>query len=126
MRQTFTIPGRLDGMNDLIAANRSSRYTGAQLKRDNQFNVVIAIRKAHLKPIGSRCRLMYTFFEPNMRRDMDNISGMAHKVIQDALVEAGILEGDGWRHISGYTDNFEIDRRNPRIEVTLIYTGAEE
>ena len=125
MRQTFTIPGRLDGMNDLIAATRESRYTGAQLKKDNQWNVLIAIKKSHLKPINGRCRLMYTFYEPNMRRDMDNISGFAHKVIQDALVEAGILANDGWRNIAGYTDNFFIDKDNPRIEVTLVYTGAE-
>lgn len=124
MRQTFTIPGKLDGMNDFIAANRSNRYTGAQMKRDNQWNVLIAIKKAQLQPVRNRCRILYTFFEPNMRRDMDNISGFAHKVIQDALVEAEILDNDGWKEISGYTDTFEVDKKNPRIEVTLVYTGA--
>lgn len=83
-----------------------------------------AIRLNGLKPIRSRCRIQYTFFEPNRRRDMDNISGFAHKVIQDALVEEGILANDGWSEISGYTDSFEVDKERPRIEVTLIYTGA--
>ena len=29
----FTIPGRLDGMNEIIAANRKSPYIGAKEKR---------------------------------------------------------------------------------------------
>lgn len=121
MRQTFTIPGRLDGMNDYTAAQRQNRHAGANMKRDNQDNVLWAIRRTKVEPIRSRCRLMYTFYEPNMRRDMDNIAGFAHKVIQDALVEAGILENDGWKEIAGYTDIFAVDKKNPRIEVTLIY-----
>lgn len=132
MRQTFTITGRLDGMNDFISANRSTSgkgrtfwCSGAQMKKDNQLNVAIAIRKAHLKPITGRCRLHYRFFEPNMKRDLDNISGFAHKVVQDALVETGILENDGWKQIAGYTDDFFIDKEDPRIEVTIIYMEQE-
>lgn len=123
MRQTFTVMGRLPGLNEYINACRNNKYTGAAMKKEMQEYVRVEIVRSHLTPVEGRCRLQYTFFERNRNRDMDNVSGFAHKVVQDALVEAGVLEGDGWKHIAGYTDNFEIDRDCPRIEVTLIYSA---
>ena len=64
-------------------------------------------------------RLHYHFYEPNKRRDLDNISAFAHKVIQDALVKCKVLNNDGWKEITGYTDSFSCDKENPRIEVVL-------
>lgn len=66
-----------------------------------------------------RVFIEYNFFEPNTKRDKDNISGYFHKVFQDALVQAGIIENDGWKCIRGFTDYFEVDRGSPRIEVIL-------
>lgn len=66
-----------------------------------------------------RVFIEYNFFEPNTKRDKDNISGYFHKVFQDALVQAGIIKNDGWKCIRGFTDYFEVDRGNPRIEVIL-------
>lgn len=61
----------------------------------------------------------YTWYEPNKRRDKDNISSFGRKVIQDALVQCGVLEGDGWKHVAGFSDRFEVDKTNPRIEVLI-------
>ena len=66
-----------------------------------------------------RIFIEYNFFEPNSKRDKDNISGYFHKVFQDALVQAGCIPNDGWKEIRGMTDYFEIDKRNPRIEVVI-------
>lgn len=55
-----------------------------------------------------------------MRRDLDNISSFGRKVIQDALVNAAVLKGDGWKHVVGFSDRFEVDKENPRIEVRII------
>ena len=66
-----------------------------------------------------RIFIEYNFFEPNSRRDKDNISGYFHKVFQDALVQAGCIENDGWRTIKGMADYFEVDKRSPRIEVII-------
>ena len=63
--------------------------------------------------------IYYRFYEKNKRRDLDNISGFAHKVIQDALVKNGILENDGWANITGFDDSFFIDNEHPRIELTI-------
>ena len=63
--------------------------------------------------------IKYTYFEPNKKRDLDNISAFAHKVIQDGLVKGGLLENDGWKNIVGFSDDFYIDKDNPRIEILI-------
>jgi len=67
--------------------------------------------------VDSPVFLVYHFYEPNRRRDKDNISAFAHKVIQDALVHLKVIKNDGWNDIAGYIDLFDIDENNPRIEV---------
>lgn len=120
MEYKFTIDGKLPSLNEFIAKNRSNPALGNKMKQENQINVEYYImrdlRKVHIdKPVY----LMYTFYEPNKKRDLDNISGFAHKVIQDALVESGVLHNDSWHYIVGFSDNFEIDKDKPRIEVII-------
>ena len=61
----------------------------------------------------------YLWVEPNRRRDLDNISSFGRKVIQDALVDTGVLKNDGWKHVVGFSDKFDVDKENPRIEVLI-------
>jgi Holliday junction resolvase RusA-like endonuclease len=77
------------------------------------------VKAAHLPASVHPVKLHFRFYEPNRKRDLDNISGFAHKVIQDALVSCGVLGGDGWKYITGYTDEFFVDKQNPRIEVEI-------
>ena len=63
--------------------------------------------------------ITYHFFEPNSRRDIDNICGYFHKIFADALVQAGIIENDGWKNIRGMADYFDVDKANPRIEIEI-------
>lgn len=115
----LVIDGRLAGINELIEADRRNRYKGSKLKRTEQDKVVWAILKqlrgVHIK---GKIELEYIFTEPNKRRDLDNISGFAHKVIQDALVECRVIENDGWGNIVGYTDHFEVGRP-PKVIVII-------
>lgn len=60
----------------------------------------------------------YLWIEPSRRRDKDNIA-FAKKFIQDALVKTGVLENDGWNQIEHFTDDFAVDPKDPRIEVTI-------
>lgn len=118
--EQLTIEGRLAGLNELIAAERSNRYKGAQMKRNAQkyveFAVMTQMRGVHFKhPV----RLHYSFFEPNKRRDHDNVAGFAHKVVQDALVECGVLADDGWDEVLGFSDEFYVDKKRPRIVVEI-------
>lgn len=61
----------------------------------------------------------FVYYEPNKRRDKDNIDSMCRKCVFDALQEVGILPNDGWKEIENYTHDFYVDQRNPHIEVYL-------
>lgn len=76
-------------------------------------------RGLHIK---NRIFIEYNFYEPNTKRDKDNISGYFHKIFQDALVECGVIPDDGWNTIKGMTDYFDVDKGNPRIEVVIEVT----
>lgn len=118
MEYKLVIFGRLDGLNDYTAANRTNPHKGGKMKKDNEETVIWAIRqqlrRLHIdKPVF----LKFSWYEPNKRRDHDNVSSFGRKVIQDALVKCGVLKDDGWDYVVGFTDQFYCDRNNPRIEV---------
>lgn len=120
MEYLLNIPGRLDNLNDFIRAERTNRYEGGKLKSKNQEIVSLYIRK-QLKGvrINKTVFMEYTWVEMDKRRDLDNISSFGRKVIQDALVNCGVLKNDGWDQISGFTDSFRVDRKNPHIEILI-------
>lgn len=125
MEYKFTIPGRLDGLNDYTSANRTNPYKGAKMKAEAEKTVMYSIRQQlHRLNIKAPVRLKYEFWEPNKRRDLDNISSFAHKVIQDSLVKTGVLVNDNWDYIIGYEDIFYVDKNNPRIVVTMLEVGG--
>lgn len=116
----FTIPGRLDGMNTLIAANRKNPYIGAKEKRKQQDIVIRAIRFHRLNGVKNYpVTIKIDWYEKNSRRDPDNISA-AKKFIFDALQETDVLKNDGFKEIEALRDNFHIDKLKPRIEVTIV------
>jgi len=114
----FTIPGKLPGLNEYIDAERSSRYKGAEMKKNTE-SIIASYIEQQLRGIHITCpvTMHYTWYEPSRRRDLDNISSFGRKCIQDALVRARVLAGDGWRHIKGFTDSFDVDPKNPRVEI---------
>lgn len=123
MTYTFTIESRLPGLNDYIAADRGNKYGGAKLKKTSQREVEYYIQAARLRRVRTPIWISYKFYEPNRRRDKDNIAGFAHKIVQDALVAQRVIDDDGWSEISGWTDDFAVDKKRPRVEVTLIEQG---
>ncbi len=120
MEYLLTIPGRLDCLNDYIAAERTNRHKGAKMKADNGIIAAVAIRQCMRGVrIEKTVFMEYTWVEPSRRRDKDNVSSFGRKVIQDALVRAGVLKGDGWKYVAGFSDRFEVDKDNPRIEIKI-------
>ena len=120
MEYLLIISGTLNSFNDYIAAERTNRHKGAKMKADNGNIAAVSIRQCLRgvrieKPVF----MEYLWIEPNKRRDKDNISSFGRKVIQDALVSAGVLKDDGWKYVVGFSDRFEVDKTNPRIEVLI-------
>lgn len=117
----LVINGRLPGYNELFGAANVNRYVGNELKQQAQNAVMWHIRQ-QLKGVhyDNPVILHYKFFEPNRKRDKDNVEGGAHKIVQDALVKMGVLKNDGWKQIAGDTNLvFEVDKENPRVEVEI-------
>lgn len=120
MEYMVTIEGKFPSMNEFIQANRTHVQKGNKMKKDSEgiiaWNVKAQLKRLHIdKPVS----LHYSFYEPNKKRDLDNISGYFHKVFQDALVKSGVLMNDSWYYITGFSDEFYVDNKNPRIEVII-------
>jgi Holliday junction resolvase RusA-like endonuclease len=123
--KALTIQGRLPGLNDYIAKCNSAYAEGNRMKQESvqtvSWYILSQLRGVRFaKPVF----LMFTFYEPNKRRDHDNVSSYARKAIQDALVKCGTLQDDGWGYVTGHLDYFEVDRDNPRIVVEFIEQEA--
>lgn len=116
----IVIPGKINGLNDFIAANRRKQgnWSGGNEMKQTDQRIISAYIPKGLRFKG-QIYIEYCFFEPNAKRDKDNISGYFHKVFQDALVACRVIPNDGWKEIKGWSDSFSIDRVNPRIEVRI-------
>lgn len=120
MEYLLVIRARLNNLNDYIGAERTNRYKAAKMKARNENLVKIAIKQQMRglrieKPVY----MAYQWYEKNRRRDLDNISSFGRKVIQDALVQTHVLQNDGWKEITGFSDDFFVDADNPRIEILI-------
>lgn len=119
MEYKLVINGRLCSLNEYIKAERSNRYKGAKIKRDNERIIAASIKQQLCGvKINNSVHMDYLWVVPDKRTDRDNIV-FARKFIQDALVQCGVLKDDGWKHVVGFSDRFEVDRENPRIEVII-------
>lgn len=123
MEYRIIIDGKFPSLNQFIDANRSGKgrwNKGNSMKQSDQKvltgYILTQLHKVHItKPV----RLKYYYYEPNSKRDKDNISGYFHKIFQDALVHCGVLKNDDWKCIVGFSDDFYIDKKYPRIEVLI-------
>lgn len=115
----LTIKGELTDLNTYINAERSNRFMGAKIKKQQTEIVYWAIKEQKLKKAQGSVYMTYTWYCKNKKKDKDNIV-FARKFIQDGLMTAGILKNDGWDDIEGFQDVFEIDAANPRIEVEIV------
>jgi Holliday junction resolvase RusA-like endonuclease len=121
----FEIPGRLPGTNEIIdAAKKKARnYKAYAMMKDEYTDIVAWLAKK--LPKYNRINLAITWYEPNEKRDIDNIAGGA-KFILDGLVRAGTIPDDSRKYIGSITHRFETDRENPRIEVLVEEVESSE
>lgn len=117
----FFIPGRLPGLNEMIGAAKRGRGKQNAYAREKKAieQYIISTIHAEKIPFFHRCKIGFTWIEPNRRRDIDNIS-VGKKYILDALVKAGVLHDDNWNHVKGFLDeNFLCDKKKPGVMVRI-------
>ena len=119
----FVIYGKLPGLNDYTKANRSNKYLANKMKQDIQktickyivFGVSMKdLEKVDRYPIG----LTIKWYEPNNKRDIDNIT-FGTKFILDSMVCMGIIEDDSRKYVDSIEHSVFTDKENPRIEVEI-------
>jgi len=115
MRQEFTIQGELCDLNTYINKERANRFIGAKIKKEQ--TEICRWACNNLKPTDN-IHIMFKWYCKNKRKDKDNVA-YAKKFAIDGMVKAGIIPNDGWNNIKGFTDEFYIDKENPRIEVII-------
>ena len=116
--QTYTIPGNLPTMNEIIAAAKKHYAVYAKMKKINTQKCGTVFLQI---PDTLQGKHDYTidWYRPNRRTDKDNIMA-GTKFILDGLVNAGKIPNDGWGEIGKIQHTFHIDKDNPRVEVTII------
>jgi Holliday junction resolvase RusA-like endonuclease len=113
----FSIPGELPGLNEIIGAAKSHFGAYATMKETHTDAVCWMAKRATklTRPIEATI----TWYAKDKQRDPDNVMA-GQKFIFDGLVKAGVIPNDTWRYIKGITHRFEIDRKNPRVEVEVV------
>jgi Holliday junction resolvase RusA-like endonuclease len=112
-------PGRLPGLNEIIDAAKQGRgkYQPYAIMKDRYTSEIGWLAKK--LPKYNRVDIVITWYEPNRRRDIDNITGGGTKFILDGLVAGGAIKDDSQRYINSIAHQFEVDREKPRVEIEV-------
>jgi Holliday junction resolvase RusA-like endonuclease len=115
----IVIPGRLPGLNEMIDAAKKGKgkYQPYAQMKETYTDMVAWLAKKLPQKYGP-IRLVITWYEPDRKRDPDNIAA-AEKFILDGLVKAGTILNDTQKYIKSIHHEFENSKDNARIEVEL-------
>lgn len=121
----------LDGLNELVRADRAGWRYGSVRKRENGENAeaacLAAMREQGWECPDRRCVVTMSFVEPHMRRDPDNVYGGA-KYILDGITErrgsrtygAGAIHDDSRKYMTLVLDpEIAVDREKVGCWVTI-------
>jgi hypothetical protein len=121
MDHPLIIKGELPTLNKEIGAAKLHWAIYSNHKRKfTQLISALSKRYKHIHPqtypIPNRLHISLNWFVKNKKKDPDNCY-FAVKYILDGMVDGGILEGDGFKHISSIIHTIEVDKEEPRVEV---------
>lgn len=121
MIQTFFIPGRLPGLNEIILASTQRRGKGnaySAMKKAWGREIGLIARMTGFQPI-ERGHFMFHHYEKDRRRDPDNFIAGAQKLILDALVSEELLPGDGWKQVLSIDHDWEVRAADDGVQLTV-------
>lgn len=116
----FVYIGELPNLNEQISAAQANKFKYAKYKRNHTEGVCWEakrqLRGIKLTTFAVVCR----WYVKSQRIDPDN-TAFAIKYILDGLQWAGVIEGDGFKQVSGgIVHQFAVDKNRPRVEVFLL------
>ena len=105
-------------MNEMIEAAKQGRgkyQPYADMKA--QYTDMVAW-PAKMLPKFECIDIKIIWYEPNAKRDPDNIMAAA-KFILDGLSRAGTIPDDSQKYIHSVLHKIEVDPKNPRVEIEI-------
>lgn len=122
----ITIPGTLPSLNEMINASKRNKYVYVKMKDEAINTVAWAVKESFTRTVvrwPAPADYVITWYCPDKRKDKDNIIA-GQKFLFDALQHIGLIKNDGWKEIGSITHRFEVDRKNPRVEVEILEASA--
>jgi len=132
VNMSVEIPEGLPGQNEqlkassIIYSKRGSKLRTAYTETKEKYTKMVA---NELQAQGcipdkpyDRIKIAFEWFEPNKRRDPDNIRAAA-KFIIDGMVWAGMIVNDNLTHVVGLSDEYpdsENGKRHVRVSWTVV------
>lgn len=111
----FTVPGELPNLNEIIAASKKHWSNYSKMKK--RYTRLVHLQARNLPKIN-KGNFEITWYCKDKRQDKDNIM-VGMKFIFDGLVDAGVIKNDGWSQIGDVSHRFEVDKKNPRVEIRI-------
>ena len=123
-----TIPSWTSGLNELL--NHQEKRWDPRLKKMRVYNTEKVknektIRNCLIKQgmagvkITSPVQIDYKIYAKDKKHDRQNLGSCLEKCFADALQTMKILPNDSWDWIVMNTFDYDIDRENPRAEITI-------
>ena len=112
----FWIPGPLPGKNEQVASANKHRMAGARMKEywTEHVSRCCGGTGKHFE----RIFVDFVWYEPNRRRDKQNISN-DQVYCFDSLQRAGVIPNDGWRNIEGFSHTFQVNKESPGVAMVV-------
>lgn len=99
---------KLPSLNDIIRAGRGTWYKQAKIKKELTETLSWIFRvQSKGKSFDKHVIIHVSCYEPNMKRDDDNVLSGACKVILDALQVAKIIKNDSPRYVHLKPERFQ-------------------
>lgn len=122
---TFWVDHRFPSTNEYISECRKSAYAGHTMKRTLDEIVAWSCKSQGIKQVRVPVVVCIRYFEPNRRRDLDNIY-FASKFILDGMVKAGVLADDNQQHVKDVKSYYTIrPGENASVKV-MLYACPED
>ena len=128
MKYKVTIPEWNSGLNELL--NAQTKVWDARLRRYRVFNPEKKKNETKIRKclsnqgmgkvkISKPIRIDYMIYAKDRMHDRMNLGSCLDKCFCDALQTMKILQGDGWKNIVKITFDYDVDKNNPRAEITM-------
>lgn len=119
MIATFVIDGLMKGLNDWRDAIQRSPHAGNDMARAAKKRVAALAREQRVPRFERPVVVTFDWYEPNKRRDLDNVAGTGQKWVLDGLVAADVLPDDNADHVVGIQHWLHFDALEPGAIVTI-------